>query len=279
LNFGKNLTVPQSTSKYLSEDSAYFLCTSIIEVTFFQIKSKKTGFSILFSGFRAIRQNILRPSCFGFYSLIIIHRKVENDPVTTSIIKKCRGIPIKFVSDGKPESVVQTSEILSAVQESEMSSPSGNLMLNKIIAGKQVLFVAPAAGETVDTFTMPDDRILCPHFARLKLASNGCFYQCDWCYLKLTYRAAFPFVTVRAEYDKIIVQLEKRLSTNSETIIFNSGELADSLSLEFLIGAARRFIPWFGTTENGYLFILTKSDNVNDILDLQHNGHTIMPGA
>jgi len=200
-------------------------------------------------------------------SEIIIHRKVKDDPVTRSIIEKCQSIPIKFVSDAKPDSVVQTSEILSA---------SSVGMLDKILTGKQVLFVAPASNSTVDIFSMPDDRILCPHFDRLKLASNGCFYQCDWCYLKLTYRAAFPFITVRAEYDRIINQLEKKLAQSSEPIIFNSGEMADSLSLEHLTGSGRRFIPWFGTTENGYLFMLTKSDNVDDILDLQHNGHTII---
>jgi spore photoproduct lyase len=139
-----------------------------------------------------------------------------------------------------------------------------------------VLFIAPAPIDAVDTFTMPDDRILCPHFDRLKLASNGCFYQCDWCYLKLTYRANFPFITVRVEYDKILDQLRKKLSTSSDPIIFNSGELADSLALEHLTGAGRKFIPWLGSTTNGYLFMLTKSDNVDDILNLQHNQHTII---
>ena len=46
--------------------------------------------------------------------------------------------------------------------------------------------------------------------------------------------------------------------------------------MEHLTRAGREFIPWFGGTENGYLFMLTKSDNVDDILDLPHNGHTII---
>ena len=99
-------------------------------------------------------------------------------------------------------------------------------MLDKILAGKSVVYIAPAT-TVVDTFTMPDDRMICPHFERLKLASNGCFYQCDWCYLKLTYRAAFPFITVRAQYDKIKEQLHKRLSQTEAPVIFNTGELAD----------------------------------------------------
>jgi spore photoproduct lyase len=94
--------------------------------------------------------------------------------------------------------------------------------------------------------------------------------------LKLTYRAVQPYITVYANHDRIIKNLEKRISRTDEPIIFNSGELADSLSLEHLTGAAREFIPWFGTSRNGFLFMLTKCDNVDDILDLPHNGHTII---
>ena len=148
-------------------------------------------------------------------------------------------------------------------------------MLDKILAGKQVVYIAPATN-VVDVFTMPDDRMMCPHFDRLKLASNGCFYQCDWCYLKLTYRAAFPFITIRAQYDRIKEQLYKRLNQTTDPVIFNTGELADSLSMEHLTCAAQEFIPWIGNTENGYLFMLTKSDNVDDILKLPHKGQTII---
>ena len=64
--------------------------------------------------------------------------------------------------------------------------------------------------------------------------------------------------------------------TPDEKVIFNSGELADSLAMEHLTKAGQEFIPWFGETENGYLFMLTKSDNVDEILGLPHNGHTII---
>ena len=200
-------------------------------------------------------------------SEIIVDRRVEDDPVTRSIIEKCQPVPIKFVSSANPRTIVEASDVFKS---------SGNRMLDKILAGKQVLFVAPATNNTVDVFTMPDERILCPHFERLKYAYNGCFYQCDWCYLKLTYRAVQPYITVYADHDAIVKNLEKRISRSTEPIIFNSGELADSLSLEHLTGAARKFIPWFGTSRNGFLFMLTKSDNVDEILDLPHNGHTII---
>lgn len=196
---------------------------------------------------------------------IIVNSKVKDDPVTRFITEQCPDVLVKLVNSGTASAVVQASDILRG---------SGESMLDKILAGKQVLYISPASSDVVDTFYMPDDRILCPHFNRIKLASNGCFYQCDWCYLKLTYRAAFPFIMVKAEYDKIIAKLKKVLKNGP--IIFNSGELADSLALEHLTGAARKFIPWFGSTENGFLYMLTKSDNVGHILDLPHSNHTII---
>ena len=198
---------------------------------------------------------------------IIVHERIKDDPVAENILRRCPNVPVHYTNGGQPKHIIRISSILSG---------AGNSMLDKILAGKQVLYVAPATNDTVDIFTMPDKRMMCPHFHRLKLASNGCFYQCDWCYLKLTYRAAFPFITVRAEYDKTIENIDKKLSKSQENIIFNSGELADSLSMEHLTDAAKTFIPWFAHSKNGYLFMLTKSDNVDGILNLNHNKHTII---
>lgn len=197
---------------------------------------------------------------------IIVHEKVRNDPVATFIIQQCPESRVNFVQSGLPKHIIAASEILSS---------TGNSMVEKIMAGKKVVYIAPASN-VVDVFSMPDDRIVCPEFDRLKLASNGCFYQCDWCYLKLTYRAAFPFITIRCEYEKIKERVLRHLRRSSEPVIFNSGELVDSLSMEHLTRAGQVFIPWFGNTENGYLYMLTKSDNVDALLGLEHNGRTII---
>ena len=197
---------------------------------------------------------------------IILNEKVKDDPVTEYVLRKCKEVPVRLVKSGTATEIVEASKVLRGTQT----------MLDKILAGKKVLYIGPTGNDVVDVFTMPDDRMICPHFDRLKLASNGCFYECDWCYLKLTYRAAFPFITIRTEYDKIEWQIARRLQKNQTPVIFNSGEMADSLALDHLTRAGREFIPWFGRSGNGYLFMLTKSDNVDDILDLPHNGHTIV---
>ncbi len=113
---------------------------------------------------------------------IIVNEQVQDDPATINFLNQCPNVPVKLTRSSDPKEIVQTSDIL---------RNTGSGMMNKIITGKQVVFIAPA-GQVVDEFTIPDDRFVCPHFERLKLASNGCFYMCDWCYLKLTYGHSVP---------------------------------------------------------------------------------------
>jgi len=197
---------------------------------------------------------------------IIVHESVRTDPVTQQIIDRCPGVPVISVADGRPNTIVQASRVLSGAR---------SVMMNTIRAGKGVVYIGPTA-DVVDEFAISDSRLNCPHFDRLKMASNGCFYQCEWCYLKLTYRANFPYIAVRVQYDDIKSKIKRKLDSTDEPVFFNSGELADSLALDHLTGFGREFIPFIGQTGNGHLFMLTKSDNVDDILDLDHNGRTVI---
>ena len=202
---------------------------------------------------------------------IIIHRGVQDDAVTRYILEQCPGVPARIVESGRAAAVVAASALLG-----DLKARPDTGLLDIVRAGKKVLYISPSGPGTVDRFLMPDHRFQCPDFDRLKLAANGCFYQCDWCYLKLTYRAAFPFITVYADYDRIKERIAARLAKTGEIVFFNSGELADSLAMEHLTRAGRAFVPWFGRTANGYLFMLTKSDNVDGLLDLAHNRHTVL---
>ncbi len=198
---------------------------------------------------------------------IIVHQRAACDGLTDRIVDRCPDVPVRFAESGRGKDVVRASSLLGTKKRS---------MLQTVLTGKNVLFITVPGQDTVDVFRQTDERIICPDFPRLKLSSNGCFYRCDWCYLKMTYRAAFPFITVRSRYEWIKKRLDKVLAEHKAPIMFNSGELGDSLSLEHLTGAAREFIPWFAEKPGAYLFMLTKSDRVEDIVDLEHNGHTVL---
>lgn len=202
-------------------------------------------------------------------SEIIIHNSVVDDPITQNILRLCPNVPIESVDKSSPNVVKDASNILSAI--SDEASVQG-----RIVTGKRVLYVSPAGNDVVKPFEFEEDRMVCPEFEKLILTSNGCYYNCDWCFLKSTYRANQNYITVRVEYDAIKEQILKVLKTASPPVMFNTGEMGDSLSLEHLTGAAREFIPWFAEQANGYMYMLTKSDNVRSILNLEHKGHTVL---
>ena len=61
---------------------------------------------------------------------IIVNETVSDDPITKYFLDQCPGVPVKHVRSGKAKDIVEASEIL---------RNAGLSMLDKIIAGKQVL--------------------------------------------------------------------------------------------------------------------------------------------
>lgn len=202
-------------------------------------------------------------------SEIIINEAVRNDPITKHILSLCTDLEysIKYVANSKPETIRAKSEILSRETDS---------ILHSIMSGKLVMHITGASNNVLDTFVMEDPRMMCPEFDKLVIASNGCFYNCDWCFLKGTYRANQNYITVRVQYDKIKDMLAKRLKPATAPVMFDTGEMADSLSMEHLTKSGQELIPWFAEQEHGYMYMLTKSTNIDSILKLKHNKHTIL---
>ena len=202
-------------------------------------------------------------------SEIIVNEAVRNDPVTKHILSLCTDLDysIKYVSNSKPETIKAASEMLSTEHDG---------MLDMIRTGKFVMHIAEASNTVLDTFVIEDHRMMCPEFDKLVLASNGCFYNCDWCFLKGTYRANQNYITVRVQYGRIKDMLAKQLTGATRPVMFDTGEMADSLSMEHLTKMGQELIPWFAEQPNGYMYMLTKSTNVEPILELKHNKHTIL---
>ena len=66
---------------------------------------------------------------------------------------------------------------------------------------------------------------------------------------------------------------------NSKNYIHNfRGDriLQDGLALDPLTGYSRKMIPFFAQQKKAKLILLTKSTNVENLLDLDHQGHTIV---
>jgi len=119
--------------------------------------------------------------------------------------------------------------------------------------------------------------VVCPHFLELKWA-YGCPYDCAWCYLKGTFRfqpkGTSPVVK---PYEKIELHTRKFLEEVETPEILNTGEIADSLMHENDELPFSKFIlPIFETQRLHKVLLLTKSSNVNNLLDIEPHNQAIV---
>jgi len=123
--------------------------------------------------------------------------------------------------------------------------------------------------------------VICPHFLELKWA-YGCPFNCAWCYLKGTLRF-LPKKTkpVIKNYNKVRLHLESFFNATKngykEKEVLNTGEIADSLMYENNGKSFSKFIiSIFDNQSKHKVLFLTKSNYVNNILKIEHNGSLIM---
>src|SRR3972149_371818 len=104
-----------------------------------------------------------------------------------------------------------------------------------------------------------------------------CPYGCQYCYLPGTPGVRFsPTVKIFLNLPEILAEVDQTAARLERPTAFYLGKLQDGLALEPLSGYARLMIPFFARHPYARLVILTKSTNVENILDLEHAGKTIM---
>lgn len=119
--------------------------------------------------------------------------------------------------------------------------------------------------------------VVCPHFLELKWA-YGCPYDCAWCYLKGTFRFRPEGIKpVIKDYQKIELHVKEFLSADTQPEILNSGEIADSLMSEKSGNSFSKFIiPMFEAQDRHKVLFLTKSDRVQNLLEIDSHDQAIV---
>jgi DNA repair photolyase len=116
----------------------------------------------------------------------------------------------------------------------------------------------------------------CPNYWHFS-CYGFCPFDCSYCYLAGTPGVKFsPTVKIFLNVDQIIDQIAKTATQVKKLTSFYLGKLQDGLALDPLTGFSRRFIRFFAQHEYARQIILTKAADVDNLLDLDHNNHTIL---
>jgi len=118
--------------------------------------------------------------------------------------------------------------------------------------------------------------IRCQPYYKLVPVSNGCPYYCTYCYLAFVYRKHAPFIKININYDTMFKQIRKTLQSCQGKVSFNMGEMLDSLALDHVTNLSTMLIPFFSGHSRGFLMLLTKSSNIDNLLTIKPNQQTVV---
>ncbi|MCI3920159.1 spore photoproduct lyase [Paenibacillus sp. TRM 82003] len=104
--------------------------------------------------------------------------------------------------------------------------------------------------------------------------ATGCMAHCHYCYLQTTLGAK-PYVRVYVNLDDIMAKAEKYIGERKPEITrFEAACTSDPVGLEHITGSLAQLIEFMAKQEHGRLRFVTKFNNVDSLLALEHNKHT-----
>jgi spore photoproduct lyase len=104
-----------------------------------------------------------------------------------------------------------------------------------------------------------------------------CPYGCKYCYLAGTQGVKFsPTIKIYVNLPEMLSQIDMTATRLGTPTAFYLGKLQDALALDPLTAYSTTMVPFFANHEFARLVLLTKSTNVERLLELPHAGHTIL---
>lgn len=103
---------------------------------------------------------------------------------------------------------------------------------------------------------------------------SGCMGQCQYCYLN-TMLGDKPYIKVHSNIEDILNQAQKYINEKlSEVTVFEGAATSDPVPVEPYTHALERAIEFFGNNNNARFRFVTKYNDIDSLLNLNHRGHT-----
>ncbi len=136
--------------------------------------------------------------------------------------------------------------------------------------GKKIILVKNNPGKFLKKCPGTPIYICCEYYV-LHLAEH-CPMDCSYCILQIYFKN--PYLTIFANYDKMIEELEKA-DKEGEIIRVGTGEFTDSLALAEIAGWHDLLIPFFSNCKNMFLEIKSKLSDTSFLRFKNHNRRII----
>jgi len=97
----------------------------------------------------------------------------------------------------------------------------------------------------------------------------GCYHACDYCHVN-------DFLNIILNLEEFVEHLDGLVKRESWQKLYKYDNQTDTICFEPEYGASDLLVNYFARQDDKYLLLYTKSDNVDHLLNLPHNGHTII---
>ncbi len=150
-------------------------------------------------------------------------------------------------------------------------SENDNLALHR--RGKQTLVF----GELKNAVRFSEEEgNACPNYWHFS-PYGFCPYGCKYCYLAGTQGVKFsPTVKIYVNLPEMLAEIDCIARRLQNPTAFYIGKLQDALALDSLTAHSTIMIPFFADHPFARLTLLTKSGNVDRLIELEHQGHSIL---
>lgn len=103
---------------------------------------------------------------------------------------------------------------------------------------------------------------------------SGCIGQCEYCYLN-TNLGDKPFTKVHVNLDEILEQTQKYIEERlPEATVFEGSATSDPVPVEPYTNSLRKTIEFFGENKSAKFRFVTKYNDIDGLLNIEHNGNT-----
>ncbi|MCC6156900.1 MAG: hypothetical protein IT350_02530 [Deltaproteobacteria bacterium] len=144
-------------------------------------------------------------------------------------------------------------------------------MLARHYRGKRTLVF----GEHKDPLRFSEEsENICPNYWHFS-PYGFCAYDCKYCYLAGTMGVKWsPTVKIFVNLPEILDAIDRVANRRARQTAFYLGKLQDPMALDPLTGYSRTLVPFFARHRYAQMTLLTKSADVDNLLDLEHAGRT-----